>query len=241
MNIALLSDDDFISPDRAQLTGRRLQHLLEVHKAQAGDRLKVGKINGLMGTAELTELTSERCELQVNLHTPPPPPLPVILIIALPRPKMLRRIIQTAATMGVKQLYFINAYKVEKSYWQSPWLDDESLRENLLLGLEQGVDTQLPEIHLRKRFKPFVEDELPQISAGTHKLVAHPGSADSCPAQISHQVTLVIGPEGGFTPYEVGKLQALDFAAVHLGPRILRVETAVPVLLARLFDSSVFI
>ena len=76
---------------------------------------------------------------------------------------MVKRIVQTIATMGVKELYFINSYKVEKSFWQSPWLTEGKLLENIVLGLEQAMDTQLPKIHLRKRFKPFVEDELPGI------------------------------------------------------------------------------
>ena len=83
--------------------------------------------------------------------------------MAMPRPKMLRRSLQTIATMGVKQLYLINSYRVEKSFWQSPFLKAESVLEDFILGLEQARDTRLPTLHVRKRFKPFVEDELPQI------------------------------------------------------------------------------
>ena len=153
----------------------------------------------------------------------------------MPRPKMLKRIIQTATTMGVKKLYFLNAWKVEKSYWQSPWLNEEKIRENCIIGLEQAKDTVMPEVHIRKRFKPFVEDELPSLSEGSRKLLAHPGTDTPCPINISGETTLVIGPDGGFTPYEVEKLCEAGFDAVHLGERILRVETAVPVLLSRLF------
>jgi 16S rRNA U1498 N3-methylase RsmE len=48
-------------------------------------------------------------------------------------------------------------------------------------------------------------------------------------------VTLAIGPEGGFIPYEVEKLFGCGFNAVHMGERILNVETAVPALIARLY------
>ena len=239
MNLALLLDEDFIADDRVLLRGRRRLHLDEVIQAQPGHRLPVGRLNGLMGTGELLRLTGEEAELRVHLDREPPRPLPLTLILALPRPKMLKRVIQNCATMGVKRLYLINSYKVEKSFWQSPWLSEEKLRENLILGLEQGMDTSLPQVTLCKRFKLFVEDELPAIASGSRRLVAHPGTSTACPTYVDTPVTLCIGPEGGFIPYEVEKLIETGFEPVHLGPRILRVETAVPVLLARLFDSTV--
>lgn len=235
MNIALLFEEDFISADTAILTDRRLQHLQQVRDIKLGDKIAVGQANGLLGDATITELTTASAKLSICWTRQPPAPLPVTLIIALPRPKMVKRIIQTVATMGVKELYFINSYKVEKSFWQSPWLSDTKLLENVILGLEQAMDTQLPTIHLRKRFKPFVEDELPEIAKETLRLVAHPSKSQDCPMQVKQQTTLAIGPEGGFIPYEIDKLESCGFKAVSLGDRILRTETAVPVLLSKLF------
>ena len=150
---------------------------------------------------------------------------------------MFRRILQTCAALGVKDLWLINSYKVQKSFWQTPWLSDEQLRENLTLGLEQAKDTLMPQVHIRKLFKPFVEDELPALLADKRALVAHPGTSTPCPVHLNQPTVLCIGPEGGFTAYEVGKLEEAGCQSVHLGPRILRVETAVPVLVSRLFDA----
>ncbi|SHF97054.1 RNA methyltransferase, RsmE family [Microbulbifer donghaiensis] len=235
MNLIILEKTDFIEPGRARLAGRRFQHIQEVHRAAVGDQLRVGLLNGRIGTGEIITLTDDAIELQVELQRSPPAALPMTLILALPRPKMLKRVIQHVTALGVKKLFLINAYRVEKSYWQTPWLAEDKLREQCLLGLEQAVDTQLPQIELRKRFKPFVEDELPHIAAGSQMLVAHPVTDTPCPVDVSAQTTLAVGPEGGFIPYEVEKLQEAGFASVHLGPRILRVETALPVLLGRLF------
>lgn len=237
MNLALLFDDDFVAPDRARLTGRRLAHLHSVLRVEAGDRIPVGKLNGDIGTGELLRLTDTEAELLVTLDQPAPPALPLTLILAMPRPKMFRRVLQTCATLGVKELWLINSYKVEKSFWQTPWLSEDNLRENLTLGLEQARDTVMPRVHIRKLFKPFVEDELPALLAGKRALVAHPGTDTPCPTHVDQPTALCIGPEGGFTPYEVGKLEEAGCEPVHLGPRILRVETAVPVLVSRLFDA----
>lgn len=237
MNLALLFDDDFIAPDRARLTGRRLAHLQSVLKVSAGDRIPVGKLNGDIGTGEVLRLTDTEAELRVSLDQPAPPALPLTLVLAMPRPKMFRRVLQTCATLGVKDLWLINSYKVEKSFWQTPWLSEDNLRENLTLGLEQARDTVMPRVHIRKLFKPFVEDELPTLLMGKRALVAHPGTNSPCPTHVDQPAALCIGPEGGFTPYEVGKLEEAGCEPVHLGPRILRVETAVPVLVSRLFDA----
>ena len=239
MNLALLSADDLSGENSARLTGRRRDHLANVLRAGEGDTLPVGLEGGPMGTGTITRLTGEAAELSLTLDQPAPAPLPLTLILAMPRPKMFRRVLQTVASLGIKDIWLINSYKVEKSFWQTPWLSEGALRENLTLGLEQAKDTGMPQMHLRKLFKPFVEDELPELLAGSRALVAHPGTAEPCPSHMAGPATLCVGPEGGFTDYEVGKLNEAGCASVHLGPRILRVETAVPVLLSRLFDACV--
>ena len=235
MNLLLLEDGDFIAADRVLLQGRRLKHLQEVHRAEVGDSLRVGRLGGLMGQGQLLRLDSDAAELQISLEQSAPAKLPLTLLLALPRPKMLKRVLQTVASMGVPRLILLNSYRVEKSFWQTPFLQPEAIREQLILGLEQARDTVLPEVIIEKRFKPFVEDQLPQLAAGSLGLVGHPGPYPACPRTVEGQVTLAIGPEGGWIPYEVEKLAAAGLQPVQLGERILRVETAVTALLARLF------
>lgn len=235
MNLILLEPADFIDAERVVLRDRRLAHLREVHRAEAGETLRIGRLGGEMGEGRLLRLDSASAELQVRFDQPPPPKLPITLLLALPRPKMLRRVLQTVATMGVPRLVLLNSYRVEKSFWQTPFLQPAAIREQLILGLEQARDTVLPEVIIEKRFKPFVEDRLPQLAAGSLGLVGHPGDFPHCPRAVEHPVTLAIGPEGGWIPYEVEKLAEAGLTPVQLGERILRVETAVSALLARLF------
>ena len=235
MNLLLLEDGDFIAEDRVRLSGRRLKHLLEVHRAEAGDSLRIGRLNGLMGSGQLLQLNEQYAELSVLLDQPAPEKLPITLLLALPRPKMLRRVLQTVSSMGVARLVLLNSYRVEKSFWQTPFLEPAAIREQLILGLEQARDSVLPEVIIEKRFKPFVEDQLPAIAAGTLGLIGHPGDYPACPRAVTQAVTLAIGPEGGWIPYEVEKLAEAGLQPVQLGVRILRVETAVTALLARLF------
>ena len=234
MNLILLFDDDFVTPATALLRGRRLEHVTGVHRAAVGSSLVVGVVNGRVGTGVVTRL-DDVLELQVTLDRDPPPPPPLTLILALPRPKVLNRVIASATSMGVKRIVLVNAWRVEKSYWKSPRLSEENLLLQRVLGLEQARDTVMPVIETRRLFRPFVEDELPSIAQGSLSLVAHPVAARECPRTVAQPVTLAIGPEGGFIAQEVESLQRIGFAPVSLGERVLRVETAVAALIARLF------
>lgn len=236
MNLILLYDDDFVSGNSVRLTGRRLKHIREVHQPAMGETLMVGRIGGLIGQGRITAMTADVVEMEVVLGETPPAALAINLILALPRPKVIKRVLLSIASLGVKRLYLMNAFRVEKSYWQSPALQPASVRDALVLGLEQARDTHLPEVGLRPLFKPFVEDELPALMRGTLPLVAHPGAEDGCPHAVTQPVTLVIGPEGGFIPYELEKLAAAGCRPVRVGARILRVETAVPFILGRLYS-----
>nr|WP_294976522.1 16S rRNA (uracil(1498)-N(3))-methyltransferase [uncultured Pseudomonas sp.] len=235
MNLLLLDDTDFVAADRVILRDRRLVHMQDVHRAESGDRLRVGRLGGLMGEGHLLRLEANEAELEVRFDQPPPDKLPITLLLALPRPKMLRRVLQTISALGVPRLVLLNSYRVEKSFWQTPFLEPDAIREQLILGLEQARDTVLPEVIIEKRFKPFVEDRLPAMAAGSLGLIGHPGPWPACPRALAEPVTLAIGPEGGWIPYEVEKLREAGLDPVQLGERILRVETAVTALLARLF------
>ena len=236
MNIILLSTDDLSGGNaRVKLGGRRHRHVIEVLRSSPGDELTVGLLGGKAGTGRITKIDTTSLEMEVRFDRDPPPPLPLTLILALPRPKVLRRVLFSLTVMGVKRIILVNSARVEKSYWQTPFLSESAIRKQLLLGLEQSRDTVLPEVLLKKRFKPFVEDELPGISVGTKNLIAHPGSAQDCPRDTGGPVTLAVGPEGGFVPFEIATLVSCGFRPVSLGERILNVETALPALIGRLF------
>lgn len=234
MNLLLLFPQDFISPGRVRLTDYRLQHLLSVKKIKVNEQLSVGLVNDQIGQGTVIAVDERQIELSVQLDKEPVAPLAVHLILALPRPKMLKRILQTISAMGVKQLSLIHSAKVEKSYWQTPWLEADKIQQHLILGLEQAKDTIMPEVKCYQRFKPFVEDVLPDLIQHTRAIIAHPGHGDLCALNSQHAITLAIGPEGGFIDYEVDKFKQAGFSTCHLGERILRVENAIPVLLGRL-------
>ncbi|WP_372799273.1 16S rRNA (uracil(1498)-N(3))-methyltransferase [Litorivivens sp.] len=235
MNLLLLEPGEVTPEGTAPLRDRRHRHLREVLASQPGDTLKVGLLGGRCGTAIVDTTDENETRLrQIVCQQAPPAKLPLTLILALPRPKAARRICRTAAELGIEHLVLLNSYRVEKSYWQSPLLSEARILTYFREGLEQAGDTVLPTLQIEKRFKPFVEDQLPAMLAGKRALVAHPYAAESARSSDTPTV-LAVGPEGGFIPYEIDKLCEAGMSGVTLGERILRVESAIPTLLAKLF------
>jgi RsmE family RNA methyltransferase len=234
VNLILLFESDFTSPAHVRLQGRRLEHVANVHRAAVGDELVVGVANGGVGRGRVVALDHEALELEIAIEAEPPAPADVTLVLAVPRPKVLNRVIAAASSLGIKRIVLINAWRVEKSYWSSPRMAPDSLREQAILGLEQAKDTVLPVIDVRRLFRPFVEEELPELARGTLALVGHPRAAEPCPRAVPGHITLAIGPEGGFIDAEIASLERAGFTPVSLGPRVLRVETILPVMMGRL-------
>jgi RsmE family RNA methyltransferase len=237
MNRILLFDSDFIDAGKSlvRLDGRRRDHVCSICRISVGDTLRAGLLNGKIGIGTIEKMDSGFLEMSVALNTFPPAPPPLTLILALPRPKVLKRCFEAATALGIKRIFIIESWRVEKSYWTSPVLSPDAIREHLLLGLEQSGDTILPVVEIRRRFKSFTEDELPAIIQGTLPLVGHPAAEERCPFHAELPVVLVIGPEGGFIPFEIDLLRGIGFLPVTLGTRILRTEQAIPAFAGRLF------
>lgn len=242
MNCLLLPAANFLqhnTPYSAQITApEHMTHINNILKARVGDSLKIGMLGGNLGTAVIDAITESSVQLgEVSLDTLPPAKLAVTVVLALPRPKVLRRLIMDMTALGVRDIILINSYRTQKSYWQSPMLS--RLDEFVLEGLQQGVDTIAPTISLQKRFKPFIEDELAALITD-RALVAHPYSELSLADYLQQQATdaalpsvVFIGSEGGWIDYEIALLQAQGCQAVNLGTRILRTEAVVNAILGQ--------
>ncbi len=251
MNLLLLELADLTGEHTAIVRGRRLEHVRKIVRATVGDRLKVGLVDdggdtpptifagvrnmiGRTGDATITALDRERLEIRFELDRSPPSPLPVQLIIALPRPPTFHKVLQQATAMGVKRFVFVHAARVEGSYWTSRALQGDGPRKHLTLGLEQARDTRLPTIEYHRKLHLFFESRYRELVAGTEVLLGHPTGTVERPHVSTTARTLIIGPEGGWIPREVDRFVAEGARLWSLGPRVLRVETAVVAMLAKL-------
>ncbi len=239
MNI-LLAEQEEVVDGRLVVTDHRAEHIVKVLRAEVGETVRLGIIDGPRGTGVIESIRRKhprsvvlRVSLQETVLMRPP----IDLVLALARPIMMRRILSQATALGVGRFFFIHANRVEKSFWEASLLEQESYADHLRQGLEQAVDTRMPEVTFFRRFKPFVEDFLPTINHDYgQRIVAHPQgdrTLQQAMAGVQGRVLLAIGPEGGWVDYEVEKFIESGFVSCTLGERILKVDTAVVALHAR--------
>ena len=238
MNLILLRPEE-IHNKRVTLTDHRAEHILSVLKSAPGDSLKTGIVNGPVGRSRVVDVSANSVVLEITVEGDTPPRPQTDLILALPRPIMLKRILSQATALGVARIFLIKANRVEKSFFNASLLKNNAWNAHLELGLEQSVDTLLPKISVHNRFRPFVEDFLPEITKDyPRRLVAHPEAqkklADIVTLPLTDRVLLAIGPEGGWVDFEINTFEKQGFQAFAMGPRILKVDTAVSALLAQI-------
>ncbi|MCF7957052.1 MAG: 16S rRNA (uracil(1498)-N(3))-methyltransferase [Phycisphaerae bacterium] len=247
MNLIILEKrdrtDSCLADNEYDISGERAEHIQAVLRAKVGDVIRIGLLNGPQGCGVITRMSPGKVMVCATWEEELPLDEPAIdIICALPRPQTLKKVLQSCATMGVRNLYLVRANRVEKSYFHSPLLEESNLRRFLIEGLSQGRRTIMPQVFIHKYFKKFFQDELPGILSGNSevclKLLPDLGSeqriADILTSRPTGQILVAIGPEGGWVPFEEDLMEAIGFERYCLGPWTLRVENAVVAAISQL-------
>ena len=208
-------------------TDTRAAHLREVLKVELGSLVFVGFVRGRRARAKVTELPDDgSVHLEVLATEAAPPPLPVALLMGLPRPHTAKRLLFETASMGISRIDFFEAEKGEPSYARSSLWQDEAWRERLRLGAEQSFGTHIPEVAMYPDLQTALSAQNPQaarLALDNYESGASLG--EQIPAE-AKEVVLALGPERGWSSNERHTLQRNGWLLAHLGPYVLRSETA---------------
>lgn len=225
MNLLLIDASELRADGSCVVADRRAQHLRVVLGVEVGSTLRVGVLGGPAGTADVVAIDGDAISLRLTLGSTPPP-LDVELLLAVPRPKVITRTIEIAASFAVRRIDLTNAWRVDKSYLKSPRLDPAALALAARFGAEQGATTHLPEITVHERLMGLLDERYP--APGGLRLIAHPTAPPIEQVVTTRAPTvLAIGPEGGWIDRELETFVERGFQPVSLGAPILRVEAAV--------------
>jgi 16S rRNA (uracil1498-N3)-methyltransferase len=222
MNIVLFEATETSQP--LPRSDRRAQHVINVLRCGPGDTFDAGLIDGSRGKATLVSIGAESLELDFAWGEAPPPLDPITLIVGLPRPQTSRKILVEATALGVAAMHFVRTERGDAGYPRSKLWITEEWRRHLVDGAAQAFSTRLP-LLTSGRLLSDVLDELPPDACRLALDNYEPTSALSGIA-IEAPVTLALGPERGWSSKERDLLRQAGFELVHLGERVLRVETA---------------
>lgn len=241
MNLILFEPSEVGGASDTRLSGARAAHLVNVLKVAAGHQVRVGILDGPCGVGTVQSVSDGTIELRCSFETTVPSRPRVDLLLALPRPKVLRRLWAQIAALGVGQIVLTNAERVERHYFDARVLTPECYRPLLVEGLQQARDTRLPTVSIHRRFKVLVEDQLDGLSGRGLRLLADPAATEPTGAvvreSVEERVLLAVGPEGGWNDFEMHLLGTHGFRHVGMGLRTLRSDTACIALLALVHDA----
>jgi RsmE family RNA methyltransferase len=236
VNLVLLDERDRIDAQCVTLSDARAAHLISVLRVSPGQTVRIGLLDGPLGTGTVASVADGRVTLRCEFEPATPPRPQVDVLLALPRPKVMRRLWAQLAALGVGQIILTNAERVERHYFDTHVLSEATYRPLLVEGLQQARDTRLPAVSIHRQFRILVEDHLAGLFADGVRLVADPGGTTTIGSALgdcgNRRVLLAIGPEGGWNAFELSLLAAHGFQLVGLGSRTLRVDTACTALLA---------
>lgn len=224
MNLILFSPQEITRP--LPLTDARAQHLTAVLQRHPGDTFDAGLVNGPRGKGTLVAVTADGVKLSFAWGAEPPPLDPITLLIGLPRPQTARKILREATALGVAALHFVLTEKGDTAYANSTLWSSGEWERHVVAGAEQAFCTRLPAV---THGRPLAEI-IPALPAGAARIALDnyesPGAFSACTVPSDGAAVVALGPERGWSAADRALLRENQFTLAHLGPRVLRVETA---------------
>ncbi|RYD20704.1 MAG: 16S rRNA (uracil(1498)-N(3))-methyltransferase [Verrucomicrobiaceae bacterium] len=209
------------------LTGDEARHVAQVLRMRAGDAVIVFDGQGRRAAAEILSVSRDRVPLKLGEEQPSKAPLPAITLAqAIPKGKNMDLIVQKSVELGVAAIQpLVTRYTVV----QPGEGKSDKWRRNALEACKQCGQDTLPQIA-----DPLPFDRWLPSQAGTPglKLIASlaPGARPFRSVLEDHpgttEATLLVGPEGDFSPEETAAALEAGFLPISLGSIVLRVETA---------------
>ena len=235
MNLVLFEPGELAAPLPA--SDPRAQHILRVLRRAPGDTFVAGLVDGPLGTATLLAAGAEALTLAFVPTEEPPPLPPVKLVVGLPRPQTARDLLRDATTLGVSCIHFVATERADPNYAASTLWTSGEWRRHLLAGAAQACDTRLPAVtwaHTLASALATLPSEAPakqgRLALDNYEATTSLASAIvNLKSEIVNdpERVLAFGPERGWGPADREALRAAGFILCSLGPRVLRLETAV--------------
>lgn len=218
------------------LTGPEAHHARDVLRLAPGDKAVLFDGRGHETTAEVVSATTSGVQLR-KLHEAKTPPLRCHITLgqAIPKGKNMELIVQKAVELGAAQIApiisdrtIVRLDEQDAAQKQSKW------QQIAIEAAKQCGQNWLPRVHAPQTLSQLFASTPPadlqligslQSDAQQLQKILGDYAAEHGHARPA-TVLMLIGPEGDFTPAELGLARTHGCRPITLGPIILRVETA---------------
>ncbi|HYP09435.1 MAG TPA: RsmE family RNA methyltransferase [Bryobacteraceae bacterium] len=215
----------YVRDGHAEIAGEHARHLTQVLRVETGQVFEISD-NSAAYVAEISAVDKTHVTFHVLERLPDPPQeVPVHLVVALFKFDRLELLLEKATELGVTSIQFVRAERSDKGLDQAAEKRMERWRRIVVEASQQSRRLRSPELlppvrlHEAVAWQPdscrlFLDEErtgLPLLDA-----IPQPAKA----------VSLMIGPEGGWTEQERAMAREAGWTSVSMGTHILRAETA---------------
>lgn len=221
-------------------------HVARVLRLAVGGELTVFDGRGGEYAATITAIRRDEVRIALGPHRPieREAPVRVTLMQSLARGERMDLIVQKATELGVNSIMPLSSqHSVVRLRDSAASRRGQHWRQVAISACEQCGRNRIPSL----ADVAELTTACGALEAHTHRYILHPEAAQSLTAVLQRdlasagrtgteskrdferaplQVALLLGPEGGWSREELALAERFDFRAVHLGPRVLRAETA---------------
>ncbi len=217
-----------------RIAGPPHHYLSHVLRLAVGERVELVDGSGARWLATLQKVSRTEAVAHVEERLAPatPPESRLTLVYGLSRARRTEMVLQKATELGVDRVVPVICKRSVSRPRQAAAKADRWAEIIAQAGRQSGR-ALFPEL------LPLCElkQGLGAAPDGSARLMAHPGGVDLASDALGigpgcGDVTVAVGPEGGFDDDEVAQARALGYRAVSLGPNTLRTETAAVALIA---------
>lgn len=198
------------------------RHIVKVLRRKEGDAINITNGEGMLFVSEITFANEKKCEAKI-VKKEFFEPMPYYLHLAVAPTKMNDRyewFLEKATEIGIQEITPIICEHSERTVFKA-----ERFEKILQSAMKQSAQFYMPKLNEPIAFKAFMET----MREG-QLFIAHCEETDKkllkTEIKPKEQITILIGPEGDFSPKEIHLALSRDYIPVSLGNTRLRTETA---------------
>lgn len=221
------------NPDQGRLDASESHHARSVLRVKAGDRCSVFDGKGREIQAEISEVGKHQLSYRIlSSEQSSPLPFSIHLVQALTKGKSWSLILEKSTELGVASILPVLSERSVTRVAPEDHNKQDKWRQEIVAACKQSGRNYLPEL-----YSVSTVESMPSLCAAdtTPKLIAslQPGALpldqaldQVMPSDPQPDLIIAVGPEGDFSPAELGYFQAAGYQPVSLGSNVLRAETA---------------